>query len=175
MKGTIKPCLAELVTVRFGPATWRRIVDEADRITTPSPQLRIALSDVEDVEVLALIDATCRVLGLTLQEVADLVGEYWCCTFAPGAHDVVWSRFGSARACIEGLDGVQAQVMADHEAHPPVAHFDWQDDRTLLVGYRSERGLIDLYVGLLRGVGKAVGEPLQVTKVTSSEVEVVFA
>ena len=43
------------------------------------------------------------------------------------------------------------------------------------VEYKSDRGLIDFYAGLVKGVGTAFGESLHVTKVTSSDLEVVFA
>jgi hypothetical protein len=176
MHGTISCCLTDLVVEVYGAATWDEIVSVADR-DAPAPQaLRIARSDVESVETLALIDATCKVLGISLAEIADLLGEYWCCVYAPHVHDISWNEFGSAREWLEALDEVHGPMRPSNpEAAPARSLCDWRDDKTVRVEYRSDRGLIDLYVGLVRGVGTALGESLRVTKVTSSAVEVVFA
>lgn len=176
MNGSISGCLAQLVREVFGATSWNEIVDRAERIAHPQQLLYIARSEVDDVESLALIDATCAVLGLSLAEIADLVGEYWCCIYAPEVHDVSWSRIGSARECIEVLDQVSTHLTTSNlDIAAPRSHGDWKDDKTMHLQYRSDRGLIDFYVGLVKGIGTALGEPMRVTKVTSSAVEVVFA
>ena len=176
MYGTISRCLADLVEEVFGPATWDEIVARADAAAHRQQPLRIARSDVEGVETLALIDAACKVLGTTLAEIADLLGEYWCCVYAPDVHDISWSAFGSARECLELLDEVHAQIAGEHpDVAPPRSLHDWRDANTMHVEYKSDRGLIDFYAGLVKGVGTAFGESLHVTKVTSSDLEVVFA
>lgn len=50
----------------------------------------------------------------------------------------------------------------------------WLDANTLDVEYLSERNLIDVYVGLARGVGKYFKEPLTVTKHSETKVTIVF-
>ncbi len=176
MNGSISRCLAELVREVFGSATWDAIVDRAESAAGTQQSLHIARSEVDDVETLALIDATCKVLGVSLAEVADLLGEYWCCVYAPDVHDVSWSTIGSARECIEVLNEVHGRLSSSNpDVAPPRSLCDWRDDNTMHVEYKSERGLIDFYVGLVKGVGTALGEPLRVTKMTSSAVEVVFA
>lgn len=40
--------------------------------------------------------------------------------------------------------------------------------------YKSQRGLIDIFIGLIKGVGKHYGENLQVHKVAPNKVEIVF-
>ena len=115
-------------------------------------------------------------LGFTLQEAADAFGEYWSCVFAPEVGAAVWRTFGSARECIQRLGDLRFDMdAAAVSLGPSRFRYDWKDERTLLVGYTSDHGLLDFYVGIVRGVGTAFDEPLQVRKLTSSDVEVVFA
>jgi hypothetical protein len=59
-------------------------------------------------------------------------------------------------------------------ASPPRFEYQWTDARTLVMIYRSERGLVDLVVGLAKGVGTYYGEPLEVTKLGPDRVQIVF-
>lgn len=172
MPGMFTLCLADFVTETFGAATWDEIVTHAQVPNGVSPHLHIAMADADDLDVLALIDATRSVLGLTLQEAADSFGEYWSCIYAPEVAATVWRTFGSARECIERLDDLRPGLDA---TVPSPFRYDWQDERTLMVAYTSDRGLLDFYVGIVKGVGTAFDEPLRVRKLSSSGVEVVFA
>ncbi|PZR17573.1 MAG: hypothetical protein DI536_04470 [Archangium gephyra] len=59
-------------------------------------------------------------------------------------------------------------------ARPPRFQLSWRDADTLDVEYLSERKLIDVYVGLARGVGKYFKEALTVTKLSETHVQIVF-
>ena len=60
-------------------------------------------------------------------------------------------------------------------ARPPRFEYEWEDDKTLVMQYKSHRGLLDFVVGLVKGVGKRYEEPLQVTKIDPDKVQIVFA
>ena len=59
-------------------------------------------------------------------------------------------------------------------ASPPRFKLTWRDSQTLEVTYESKRNLIDVYVGLARGVGKYFGEPLTVTRQSETQATIVF-
>ena len=59
-------------------------------------------------------------------------------------------------------------------AKPPRFKYEWEDDRTLIMNYHSHRGLIDFVVGLVKGVSKFYQEKLNVTKLDSNKIKVVF-
>jgi hypothetical protein len=79
MKGTITNCLAALVVEKFGAEHWKAIPVDAKVDPSTASLLRLPTSDIDDAIVLALLDATCRVLGIPLEAAADAFGEYWCC------------------------------------------------------------------------------------------------
>lgn len=47
-------------------------------------------------------------------------------------------------------------------------------DRTLIMKYKSPRGLIDFAVGMVRGAGKLHRENLKVTKLGNDRIEIIF-
>ncbi|HPM41617.1 MAG TPA: heme NO-binding domain-containing protein, partial [bacterium] len=58
-------------------------------------------------------------------------------------------------------------------ARPPHFEFEWKDPRTLIIVYKSKRGMIDFAVGLLRGVGRFYKEDIRVKKLPDDRIEVV--
>jgi len=60
-------------------------------------------------------------------------------------------------------------------ANPPRFEYEWKDEKTLIIlKYKSRRSLVDLMVGLIKGVGKFYKEDLKVTKLGSDKVEIAF-
>ena len=59
-------------------------------------------------------------------------------------------------------------------ARPPRFDYEWVGPKTLIMHYKSQRGLIDIMVGLIKGVGKYFKENLQVRKLDDKRVEIVF-
>lgn len=172
MKGTIVKCLQEMTEARQGKEAW---VDALEQAGLTGPQFFTLSSDVEDAQALALFGAVGDVLGISPGEVADAFGDHWVNTYAPRVYQTLYARLGSAREFILALDGVHQMVTNTiPNAHPPRFEYEERDERTLIVTYKSRRGLIDLYIGLARGVGRYFGTPLQVSKLSNTQVKIVF-
>lgn len=173
MKGTIIKCLAELVQEKHGEAMWQRIMDDAG---VPRHTLILAIGDIDDAQALALFSSTTRVLGLTPEQAADAFGAHWCCVYAPRVYARTLQRFSNARELILGLDQIHVDVTRSvANAAPPRFTYVWKSSNVLEVTYVSHRGLIDIYVGLARGVGLMFKEALQVRKVSNTLVEITFS
>jgi hypothetical protein len=174
MKGAMSSCLAQLVETQFGKDQWEAIKRDANAEHVAG--LRLAMSDVDDGVFSRLIQSTCKVLGISAAQAADTFGEYWCCTYAPRVYKAYWVRFKSAREMILGMDQVHSEVTDDMaNARPPRFEYRWENERALVVTYQSPRDLIDLYIGLARGVGKYFQEKLSVQKLSSSQCRIRFA
>jgi len=175
VKGTITNCLAELVENKFGKVKWLEVLKDAG-IASNVTSIRMVISDVPDERAAALLGSTCRVLGITLEQAADAFGEYWCCEYAPRQYKVIVRKFKNAREMILGMDAVHVnmtQTIAN--AHPPRFNYKWEDENTLIVEYDSKRNMIDIYIGLARGVGKYFNEKLSVSKLSPNTARIVFA
>jgi hypothetical protein len=173
MKGVITSCLALLVETQYGADKWRAIMKDAGAEAVAG--LRLATSDVNDAIAARLFESTARVLGLSLEQAMDAFGDYWCGTYAPAIYKNDYKRFTSAREMILGMDYVHVAVTQNSSnGRPPRFDFTWEDERTVLVTYRSSRNMIDLYVGIARGVGKYFKERLTVRKVSPDQCRIRF-
>ncbi len=172
MKGTVVVCLKEMVEARGGAERWKAALRRAG---LPDSKLYMALGDVPDAEVMRLFEAVRAEFGLTLEQAADAFGDHWMNVYVPRVYKVYLMRFPDLRALLAGINEVHERVTRTVPgARPPRFEFDWRDDRTLRVTYRSHRGLVDVFAGILRGAGRYYGERLTVRKRSATEVEVRF-
>jgi hypothetical protein len=59
-------------------------------------------------------------------------------------------------------------------AKPPRFKYEWKDEKTLVMTYSSNRGMVAFMPGLIRGVGKYFKEDLEVSLV-GNDIEVKFS
>jgi hypothetical protein len=172
VKGVIVQCLAELVKEKFGRDKWEEALEKSG---LDKDAVFLATQDVEDNAVLKVVGSVCETLGISLVQAADAFGEYWVNTFAPKIYATYYRGADSARDFLLKMDDVhRAATKSIPGAHPPRFEYEWKDDKTLVMTYKSHRGLIDFLVGLIKGVGTYFKEDLQVTKLSDEKVEVVF-
>lgn len=172
MKGTIVRCLKSLVEAKGGEETWDRVVTESG---VELPKIINLSMDIPDGDTVRLLEATCKVLGLTLSQAADAFGKYWMTEYAPAIYKSHFDRYRDARSFILGVDDIHRLTTATvPNAHPPRFEYHEVDDRTLDIVYTSSRGMIDMLMGLARGVGAYFNEGLTVSKAGSGRVRVRF-
>jgi hypothetical protein len=172
MKGVIPRCLCELVAEKYG----RQKHDEIMKKAGMDPGRRfLAVEDVEDDDVMKMVQATCDVLGVTLAQAADVFGDYWVNTFAPKLYSAYYRGVSSAREFLLKMDYVhQMSTRNIKNAAPPRFDYEWQDDNTLIMTYKSKRNLIDFLIGLIKGVGRYFNTDLQVQQVGTNRVRIEF-
>ena len=166
-------CVDELITKKFGPDKWKEILTDAGLPDDASFSLT---DDVDDAAIMTVVASTCKVLNLTLEQVADAFGDYWIRGLTSRHYSPVYKLHKNARELLLGINDIHKQaVKFVPGAHPPAFELTWEDDNTLIVDYKSKRPLIDFAVGITRGIGLHYNEDLQVTKLSESRFTVVFA
>jgi len=172
MKGVILMCLGELVTKKFGDDKWKAILRGAGKSENST---FLAVANIDDSDATKVIEQTCKVLGITLPQAADAFGEYWACTFAPKMYKMFYDGKKSAKELISSMDDVHRIVTKNIAgARPPRFDYDWKSDNKVVISYKSHRGLIDILIGLIKGVGKYYRENVIVRKLDGRNVEVTF-
>lgn len=172
MKGTIVKCLEELVVENFGEDTWRKSLEDAGLARTT---IFLPMADVDDSKALEVVGALCKNLNISLEEAADAFGDYWVNVYARQLYPHFYTKSKTARDFLLDMDNVHLETTQTiKDAKPPRFDYEWKDDKTLIMHYKSHRGLIDFLVGLVKGVGKYYKENLQVAKLGTNKVEISF-
>ena len=172
MKGVIVNCLAEMVKEKFGEDKWQ---DALEKAGLDRKSIFFTIQDVDDNAALKIVDSVCKVLSISLVQAADAFGDYWINVFAPKIYGAYFKGADSAKDFLLKMDRVhQTTTRSLPGARPPRFGYEWKDDNTLIMKYKSHRRLIDFMVGLIRGVGKYYKEDLKVTKLGHDKVEIVF-
>ena len=172
MKGVIALALKELVVEQFGEDKWEQALRRAGIAQEP---LILPITDLEDGLVVKVIGAVCEVLNLTPEQAADAFGDYWVNTYARKIYASFFKTAPTAKDFLLKMDEVHdIMTRKISGARPPRFEFEQPDDKTLLIRYRSHRGLFHIMVGLVKGVGKYYGEELTLTPKGDDVLEVVF-
>jgi len=161
MKGVILKALGEMVTTQFGAQKWKEVLVAAE---LPAQRLYLDVADVQDMEAIRVIESTCDVLGVTLEQAADAFGEHWVSVYSPRVYPGYYVDVKNAREFILKISEIHAQVTARMKnAKPPHFTYEWETEQVLLMTYSSHRGLLPIAVGLIKAVGKRYNEKLRVT------------
>lgn len=172
MKGTIVKCLEELVVSKFGKDKWEKSLADAG---LKKNTMFFTISDVEDAQVMKVVGAVCANLGISLTQAADAFGDYWVNTYSQKMYSQFYQKNKTAREFMLEMDNVHVNMTKTmKDAKPPRFTYEWKNDKTLVVNYNSNRGLIDFAVGLTKGVGKYYREQLSVSKLSPERFQIVF-
>ncbi len=172
MKGVILSCLADLVTEKFGEDKWKQCLE---RSGLDLHKTFFVAEDVNDETAVKVLESVCEVLEIPLDAAADAFGDYWVNEFAPRIYGAIYKGKKDAREFLLAMDGVHLDATRSiPNAHPPRFDYSWESDNVMIMTYNSHRGLIDILIGLVRGVGKRFGQHLEVTKISDTKVRILF-
>ncbi len=172
MKGVILDCLKNLVSSKFGTEQWQNICVKSG--LKPN-EIFLATVDFEDKVAINLINSTCTVLNLSMDAAATAYGEHWMNFYASKMYAGYISNVKSSKELLLKLDSIHTMVTKNiQNSRPPKFTYEWKDDKTLIMNYNSQRNLIDLFIGLAKGVGKYYKENLTVKKISNTKVEIIF-
>jgi hypothetical protein len=172
VKGVIFRCLRELVLEKFGEDAWKRALKESNLDENFNvPPVRF----VEDEVILKIVQNLCKILNVSLEEIADLFGDYWVNVYSQRVYKVFYDEAKNAKDFILKLDRIHWLMTRNIPyANPPRFDYEWVDDNTLLMKYKSHRKLIDFAIGLLKGVRKYYKEDFDVSKVDENTIKIEF-
>jgi hypothetical protein len=172
MKGSVVQAMKEMIVEKYGAQKWQEALVKAGINKEP---LILPISDIDDQVVMNIIKSACDVLNLSLEQVADDFGDYWVNVYTQKIYRVHYLDCNTSKDFLLKMDSVHVMVTKNiPNAHPPRFEYEWKDEKTLIMKYKSHRNLIDFLVGMIKGVGKFYKEDLKVTKLSNDKVEIVF-
>lgn len=172
MKAIVFDCLRDLVLAEFGETMWQEIAGNSP-LGGDAPS-SIA-DDHPDEHVLGLFARTCELVGLNFSQGCEAFGAHWVGRYLPERYPDIYDGIKSARAFILKLDTIHAAIPQRLAgAMPPRHSYEWRDEKTLLIGYRSGRDLIELFEASLHAVGAHFNSPITTRPIDRQTVEVIF-
>ncbi len=172
MRGVIPLSFKDMIVSKYGQDRWLAIVAEAGYKRDP---LFLPISDFDDEVVTTLLDASAKILNQSLAQVSNDFGEHWITIASQKMYGVYYEESTTAKELLTKMDNIHVKL-THHipNSNPPRFGCEWENENTLIMAYRSNRGMIDYLIGLIQGVGKLYNEPLQVTKLSDDQVKVIF-
>jgi hypothetical protein len=172
MKGITVDCLKKLVTENYGADTWKEIALKAG--VAADRDFKHG-EDIEDELVLNLFGKTCEVGNLTMEQACDAYGAYWVGSYMQSVYPEFYVGVTTAREFLVKLDAIHAAMEKRMKnAKPPRHSYEWKDDKTLQMSYKSHRDLLVLFIGAIKGVAKHFNNQIEVRKIDAQNVEIVF-
>lgn len=173
MKGIVVNCLEKLVCENFGTEKWNEIMSlsgmSADR------KYEIA-DDIEDELVLKMFANTCQAGNMSFEQACDVFGHYWICSYIPRLYPDFYIGITSAKEFLLKLDAIHSSIASSiKDAKPPRHSYEWTNENTLVMSYLSDRDLIELFVGAIKGAAKHFNEDIQIRKIDRQSVEIDFS
>jgi hypothetical protein len=164
--------MEELVANKFSAEKWKESLKKAG---ISENRMFNTMEDVPDTEVLAIMRGICVAASLSMDQVTEAFGDYWSTEYAPSVYQVYFTKAKCAREFLLNLDQIHtAMTKRIQSARPPHFRYEWQGDEHLIMYYTSDRALVALMPGLVRGVAKYYKEKLTVS-VAGNAVHVQFA
>ncbi|WP_038029562.1 heme NO-binding domain-containing protein [Thermonema rossianum] len=174
MKGTILTCLEETIAKKYGQANWQEVLRRCDLPATHHFALEID-KDIDEQLSVQLFVKSAEVCGVSLQQIFDDFGEYWCLHYAPKVYKALFIGPKSTKDFITKLDFIHDIVTKRiPNAHPPRFQYRWESDNVLLLHYQSSRGLIDLLISLIKGLDKYFNNHTSVEKIDNEHLRLTF-
>lgn len=171
MKGTMVCCLKEMVAEKFGAEVWRNTLEKSglDR-----DMIFLALDDIPDEKVIEVLTNLCKELNVSLDQAADVYGEYFAVIYAPRVYGGFYIGVENAKDFLLRMNTVhETTTKTIKNATPPVFYYE-DKGKSLIMTYESKRNLVPIFKGLIKGVGKYFKEELQVKTISPNRVEIIF-
>lgn len=172
MKGTIAICLQDLVKTKFGKDNWETILVKSG---LPKDLAIYSHHDIGDDVIMKIVNNTCEVLGITLQQAADAFGEYWMTEYAPKKYFAFFTDKKTAKEFLLNMDKLHTKMTDKIEnAKPPKFTYKEIDKNTIIMTYISSRNLEPIWIGLIKGVGKYFNENINIENLSENSVKITF-
>ena len=131
--------------------------------------------DVEDYIILRVISSTYKILKITPEQASDAFGDYWVNEYAFRIYEAHYEGIDNAKDFLMKMNQIHKDTtLSIPNAQPPIFEYEDPGDNTLIMTYISKRGLMNLFMGLVRAVGKHFNEELQLERVGENQVKITF-
>ena len=158
MYGLVNKSLEELLTEQYGEDAWEAIKEKSG----VDVDFFLSNESYEDEITYKLVGAATNVLGLSVKEVLNALGEYWILRTGKEKYGGLMEAGGATlEEFLLNLPVFHNRVMLIYpKLTPPEFRISDVTERSIQVHYFSKRvGLQELVRGLLQGLAKMYNSP----------------
>ncbi|XP_071467846.1 guanylate cyclase soluble subunit beta-2-like [Marmota flaviventris] len=152
MYGFINTCLQSLVIEKFGEETWEKLKASAE-----VQDAFMTYTVYDDIITIKLIQEACKVLGVSMEAILKLFGEYFFKFCKMSGYDrMLRTLGGNLTEFIENLDALHSYLALSYqEMNAPSFRVERGADGQMLLHYYSDRrGLCHIVPGIIEAVAK---------------------
>jgi hypothetical protein len=172
MKGTVHKCVEKLVIEKFGLDKWEECLAS---VGLDEDHVFMMNDDVDEATTMRMLGNMPGILDITFQQLLDAFGEYWACTYTPTVYPAYFEGITSFKDMLVNLDRIHQEVTENmNNSRPPRFTYKWVNEDTLQMQYNSQRGLVDLFISIAKGMNKYFNEDNKITKLDNNIVEIAF-
>ncbi len=161
MYGMINRAIRDLVTSRFGEATWQEVRAKAG---VPD-DIFVNMVKYPDDATYRLVGAASEVLKTPAPAILEAFGEYWTIYSAQSGFGHLLDFAGNTLVdFLRNLDNMHTRVQLSFpELEPPSFKVTDVTSDSLRLHYYSKRpGLAPLAIGMVKGLGKRFSTPVEI-------------
>ena len=172
MKASMVISVRDLIQSKYGVATWKQVMQEAN---IPETTIFMAVGDVKDTEYYALVNAAATVLGHTRKEMWDAVAEHWVGVYTQKVYSQHYKGFDNVRDFLGHMNDVHKMVTrASQNATPPSFSIEYPDASSMVIGYESKRDMFEYFTSLIGAVTRHFKESVTIHKIGDRKLRLVF-
>lgn len=168
MYGLVNQAIEDLVRANHGSLAW----DLIKRRAQINLEAFIGMDQYPDELTYRLIDAASEVLGIGRQTVLRAFGEYWVLFTAKKGYGEMLAVGGKTLPeFLQNFDNLHTRVgiIMPHLMPPSFTCTEITASGLHLHYYSHRRGLADMVVGLIQGLGKMFGNETEITHIEDRE------
>uniref|UniRef100_A0A9L0JEW6 guanylate cyclase n=2 Tax=Equus asinus TaxID=9793 RepID=A0A9L0JEW6_EQUAS len=150
--GFINTCLQSLVTENFAEETWEQLKASAE-----VQDAFMTYTVYDDAITMKLIQEACKALGISMDAILKLFGEYFFKFCKMSGYDrMLRTLGGNLTEFIENLDALHSYLALSYqEMNAPSFRVEREADGKMLLHYYSDRsGLCHIVPGIIEAVAK---------------------
>jgi hypothetical protein len=166
MHGIIFQQLQQFVNKNYGSNQWIELLESANL----GGKFYMPTQVYDDSEVVSLVVKASEITGRSVQEIMESFGEF----IAPSLLKIYSASIKSDWSTIDLLEHVENTIhkavrFADKNASPPELDCKRKSPTKVVIDYTSKRKMIDVGVGIIKGIAKIKNERIEIKRTDLNE------
>lgn len=172
MHGSFIIGLKEMIINKYDQDIWLEVLEHAGFEPNYRP---LSNQEVNDEEAIVLVKAAIKKLNLGERAFGEIFGRFWIHQFAREKYFAFFSAYKSFKEFLMQINELHNRLTANlKRANPPRFEIRWENPFTAIIFYISKRQMVHIAVGLLKALGEYYHEDIQVFKIESNQIKILF-